>query len=74
MNSEVKLDARGLEPPEPMERVLVALSQLKLGTTLSMLIDREPRPLFRILEKNGFDWEVKTGPEYSFEVRIWHKA
>ncbi len=74
MSIEVTLDARGLEPPEPMERVLEALAQLKLDSTLSMLIDREPRPLFRILDKNGFAWELKPGPEYSFEVRIWHKA
>lgn len=74
MSTEIKIDTRGLEPPEPMERVLDALSQLKLGATLSMLVDREPRPLFRILDKNGFAWELKPGPEYSFEVRIWHKV
>ena len=73
MNSDAKLDVRGMEPPEPMERVLDALSVLERGATVVMLIDREPRPLFRILEKNGFVWEIGKGPDHSFEVCIRHK-
>lgn len=73
MSADVKLDVRGMEPPEPMEHVLDALSVLARGATLIMLIDREPRPLFRILEKNGFAWEIGQGPDHCFEVRIWHK-
>lgn len=74
MMFQVNLDVRGLEPPEPMERVLDALATLGKDSTLVMLIDREPRPLFRILEKNGYTWEMGQGPEHSFEVRIRHRA
>ena len=48
---EVFLDLRGLFPPEPMERVLDALAGLLAGQQIRLLIEREPHPLFRILEK-----------------------
>ena len=54
MESDITLDVCGLEPPEPLERVLEALSDLPKGRRLRMLIDREPRPLYRILQNNGF--------------------
>ncbi|MEO8170769.1 MAG: DUF2249 domain-containing protein, partial [Oxalobacteraceae bacterium] len=49
MNNEIELNVCGLEPPEPMERVLDAISQMSPGQRLRMVIDREPRPLYRIL-------------------------
>jgi uncharacterized protein (DUF2249 family) len=67
------LNVRGLEPPEPLERVLDALSQLSPGQQISMLIDREPFPLYRILDNNGFDHQTNPMPDYSYEVLIWHK-
>ena len=59
---EVLLDLRGLFPPEPMERVLDALASLGLGQQIRMLIEREPHPLYRILENNGYVWRC-TEPE-----------
>lgn len=51
---EVFLDLRGLYPPEPMERVLDALAGLLAGQQVRLLIEREPHPLFRILERNNY--------------------
>jgi uncharacterized protein (DUF2249 family) len=59
---EVFLDLRGLFPPEPMERVLDALAALRAGQRLRMWIEREPHPLFRILENNGYAYRC-TEPE-----------
>ncbi|RJG09366.1 DUF2249 domain-containing protein [Massilia cavernae] len=59
---EVFLDLRGLFPPEPMERVLDALASLKTGQQIRMMIEREPHPLFRMLERNGYSWHC-TEPE-----------
>lgn len=52
------LDVRGLPPPEPFERVMVALADLAAGDTLTLMLDRVPHPLFRILERDGhgFGW------------------
>jgi len=67
------VDARGLEPPEPMVRVLNALDELPRGERLLMLIHIEPRPLFRVLERNQFAYRCELMPEGHFEVTIWHR-
>ncbi|UUZ48130.1 DUF2249 domain-containing protein [Massilia sp. B-10] len=59
---ELFLDLRGLFPPEPMERVLDALTALQPRQQVRLLIDREPHPLFRILERNGYLYRT-TQPE-----------
>lgn len=68
------IDARGLQPPEPMMRVLETLDILPRGRKLLMLTHCEPRPLFRILKHNGFDYRCKFIPEGYFEVAMWHAA
>jgi uncharacterized protein (DUF2249 family) len=70
----VELDLRNMEAPEPMEHVLNALTFLKDGQTLRVLIDREPRPLYPILARNGFVHETRSLPDYLFEVMIRHQA
>jgi tRNA 2-thiouridine synthesizing protein A len=67
------VDARGLEPPEPMVRVMNALDELPRGERLLMLIHIEPRPLFRVLERNQFAYRCELQPEGHFEVTIWHR-
>lgn len=67
-----QLDLRTLEPPEPLERVLDALDRLPVGQRLCILIEREPRPLYRILARNGFAYQTESGPGLPFEVTIWH--
>ena len=66
------LDVRGLEPPEPLERVLDALDRLPHGEQLCMLIEREPRPLYRLLSNNGFACKTDCIPGPLFEITIWH--
>lgn len=59
---EIYLDLRGMFPPEPMERVLDALAALLPGQQVRMLIDREPHPLYRILDQNGYTFS-RSEPE-----------
>lgn len=73
MEPDIKLDVCGLEPPEPMERVLEALSHLNKDQRLCMLIDREPRPLYRILANNGYLHSTHARPDYLYEILIWHQ-
>lgn len=73
--SQVRLlDVRGLEAPEPLERVLDALSTLPPGDTLRMQIDREPHPLYRILERNGYRFEVRSHEDGLYDILIRHSA
>jgi hypothetical protein len=67
---EIFLDLRGLFPPEPMERVLDALSAMALDQQVRMLIDREPLPLYRILERNGYPYRVALPEAGVFEITI----
>jgi uncharacterized protein (DUF2249 family) len=73
MNKEITLDVRGLEPPEPLELVLDALSVLGEDQCLRMLIDREPHPLYRILARNGFTYETQIQPDHNYEILIRHR-
>jgi uncharacterized protein (DUF2249 family) len=66
----VEIDVCGLQPPEPLERVLEALSRLRPGQRLRMLIDREPRPLYGILERNGYAYEATLRDDYIYDILI----
>jgi len=68
------IDARGLEPPEPMVRTLDALDHLESGDELLVLLPREPFPLYRALEINGFAWRTTCLPDGTVEVLIRHQT
>jgi uncharacterized protein (DUF2249 family) len=64
------LDLRGLMPPEPMERVLDALDTITADTHLTVLLEREPHPLYRILERNGYAWSATGRADGVWEIVI----
>lgn len=72
MGKFITIDVRGLEAPEPMERVLDAVALLGPDDTLQMLIDREPRPLYRILQQNGYRFEAVVRDDGVFDILIRH--
>lgn len=65
------LDVRGLEPAEQMERVLLALGKLERGHALSAVMDREPYPLYRMLDQNGFAHSTHAKSGAAFALRVW---
>ena len=73
-DQDILLDVCGLAPPEPLERVLDALAVLAPGHRLRMRIDREPRPLYGILDKNNFLYQATVLPDYRYEILIWHRT
>ncbi|NYT61832.1 DUF2249 domain-containing protein [Alcaligenaceae bacterium] len=73
MPDDTILDVCGLEPPEPLEQVLEALATLPHGQRLRMLIDREPRPLYSILDQNHFSYSTSHTDDYRYQILIWHK-
>lgn len=70
---ETTLDLRGLDPPEPLERVLDALGSLQRDRYLHMVIDREPVPLYGILKRNGFEYSVDVMVDGCREICIWQE-
>ncbi|WP_295453815.1 DUF2249 domain-containing protein [uncultured Thiodictyon sp.] len=67
------LDVRTLPPPEPLERVLDALTNLPAGGRLWVLHRREPFPLYDMLQTMGYSWRSR-GHEGHFEILIWDSA
>lgn len=71
MARHLTLDIRGMQPPEPLERVLATIADFRPGDTLKLLSDFEPRPLYRILERDGFQHRAEASAEAACEVTIW---
>jgi uncharacterized protein (DUF2249 family) len=65
------VDARGLQPPEPFERVVAALTELALGDRMKLIIHQEPRPLYRFLERNRYAYTTESFADGRFEIVIW---
>lgn len=55
-------DLRGLEAPEPMERVLLACAGLQPGDVYLARVPHVPGPLFPHLEIRGLSWRVHEEP------------
>ena len=53
--NEAPIDLRGLDPPEPLLRVMGALGG---AGPLRFLLSREPLPLYRILALEGWSYRV----------------
>ncbi len=66
----IVIDARGLEPPRPFELVMEALCELEPGDSIRLILEREPHPLFRVLDRNGYRYRVAPGENGSYEIDI----
>lgn len=61
-----EVDVRGLEPPEPLVRILDRLEALPAGATLRAHTDREPCHLFGEAEQRGFRHDCKEQADGSW--------
>jgi len=66
----VVLDNRGLEPPQPMMRILESLASLPDGTTLLAINEREPLFLYPELAERGYGYQTTPHPDGSFHITI----
>lgn len=64
------LDARGLEPPQPLVKILEALETLPVHTALHARTDRRPMHLYARLEERGFTGESQEQKDGSFLTHI----
>lgn len=70
MKQEILVDARGLEPPEPLELVLDALDRLEAGGRVRFLIHQAPLPLYPILDRLGYRHAIHLLADGSYEILI----
>jgi uncharacterized protein (DUF2249 family) len=66
----IKLDARGLEPPQPLVTILEALGTLPAQAELSAHTDRRPLHLYAQLEERGFTGTSQEQSDGSFITHI----
>jgi len=66
----VEVDARGLEPPQPLIKILETLAQLSDGGQLNAHTDRRPMHLYAHLEERGFTAETLEQPDGSFLTHV----
>jgi quercetin dioxygenase-like cupin family protein/uncharacterized protein (DUF2249 family) len=66
----VEVDARGLEPPQPLVKILESLGTLTPGGRLRARTDRRPMHLYSQLEERGFTGETEEQPDGSFLTQI----
>lgn len=67
---EIRIDARGLEPPQPMERVMQTLALLRPGQSIRLLLHREPFPLYPILAEHGYRYATHMESDGSYVILI----
>jgi uncharacterized protein (DUF2249 family) len=66
----VDVEARGLEPPQPMVKILEALAGLPDNAALCARTDRRPIHLYPMLEARGFFGESEEQSDGSFITHI----
>lgn len=70
----VEIDVRGLEPPEPMVRIIETLPQIENNSVLLVHHHREPLMLYDKLEHLGFEASTEKISEGYYKVRITKKV
>ena len=65
------LDVCSLQPPEPMERIMEALATLEPQQRLAVMIDRQPHPLYGLLERKGYRHSIALRPDQRYDLLIW---
>ena len=68
---EKMIDVSDLEPPEPMERILDQLADMRPDDWLRVRHRREPFPLYNLLKGMGYRWSTRRGETTAYEIYIW---
>jgi uncharacterized protein (DUF2249 family) len=70
----IVIDARGWEPPAPFDTVMETLCALKPGQRILLILDREPFPLYRVLERNGYAYQATHCDDGRVEIVIGERS
>lgn len=70
----IRLDVRGLEPPQPLVRVLQEAERLERGAELEVHHDRRPTFLYPLLDDRGFVHETDEPEPGLVRIRIRRRA
>ena len=65
------IDARALAPPEPFVLTMEALEVLGPEEKLLLILNREPHPLYRALERDGYAHQAERTADGTVHILIW---
>ncbi|MBK7052089.1 MAG: DUF2249 domain-containing protein [Rhodoferax sp.] len=68
------IDARDMEPPEPFVLTMEALDTLGSDQRLLLILTREPYPLYRALQNQGFSYLSEITLQGTVEILIWRTS
>jgi len=66
----IDVDARGLEPPQPLVKILEAVAVLPAGAELRAHTERRPMHLYAQLEERGFAGKSEEQKDGSYITKI----
>ena len=72
--ADIVIDAREMEPPEPFVVTMDALDAMDPSHTLLLILTREPHPLYRTLQKQGYGYRTEITANYTIEILIWRRV
>ncbi len=70
----IEIDARGWESPRPFNETMEALCSLQPGDRVRLILEREPFPLYRVLEQNGYAFFTTARDDGGFEIDICERG
>ncbi len=70
----IEIDVRGLEPPEPMVKIIETLTLVDKNSVLLVHHHREPLMIYDKLEHLGFEASTEKVSEGYYKVRITKKG
>ncbi len=70
MGTEIELDMRDREPPEPLFETLDRVEAAKPGDVIRLRIHREPLMLYPHLQQQNIPWTVETWGTPDWVIRI----
>ena len=62
--NQILLDVSELPAPEPFQKIMAELTQLKQNDYLKVVHRKEPLLLYKPLEQLGFDFHVQQGKDF----------
>jgi len=70
----VEIDVRELPPPEPMTNIISALAKLEKNTTLLVIHNRQPFPLYEKLRQAGWTYHCTNIKDDLFHIHIFQQT
>lgn len=70
-STEIEIDVRGLEPPQPLLKIFEILENMDNDKALSITHERKPIHLYPRLKDAGYKYLTKETKEDLYSIKVW---